>query len=340
MGASASSTQHSEENQAVRAGRGPRNAVRPDEVYASLSEIEPDPLLQPARTWTLFLTSRECPWRCVMCDLWKNTLEASLQAGMIPLQIDRAIAALRAKEMEPARHLKLYNSGSFFDPRAIPVDDYGEIARRAQSFERLIVECHPSLIGPRLVSFLELLRSSRADGSDSERKTDLEVALGLETAHPEALASLNKGMTVLDFQEACRFLREHQVAIRVFLLLHPPGIPANERADWLQRSVGVAVEAGASVISLIPLRLTTAAMQTLAAAGTAEEPSLEDIESGFEAALEKPDVRVFLDLWDLERFSQCEECFPKRRARLENMNLQQRRLPKPVGSCRCGSLAS
>ena len=24
---------------------------------------------------TLFLTNRECPFRCLMCDLWKNTLE-------------------------------------------------------------------------------------------------------------------------------------------------------------------------------------------------------------------------------------------------------------------------
>ena len=23
---------------------------------------------------TVFLTNRECPWRCLMCDLWKNTL--------------------------------------------------------------------------------------------------------------------------------------------------------------------------------------------------------------------------------------------------------------------------
>ena len=23
---------------------------------------------------TILLTNKECPWRCLMCDLWKNTL--------------------------------------------------------------------------------------------------------------------------------------------------------------------------------------------------------------------------------------------------------------------------
>jgi len=64
---------------------------------------------------TIFLTNRECPWRCVMCDLWKNTLIDSVPLGAIPSQIDYALARLPA-----ARQIKLYNSGSFFDTQAIP----------------------------------------------------------------------------------------------------------------------------------------------------------------------------------------------------------------------------
>src|SRR5437870_780945 len=43
---------------------------------------------------TVFLTSRECPWRCLMCDLWKNTLTESIPPGAIPAQIDWALQAL------------------------------------------------------------------------------------------------------------------------------------------------------------------------------------------------------------------------------------------------------
>ena len=70
-------------------------------------------------TAIIFLTNRECPYHCLMCDLWKNTTDFSVPAGSIPQQIEWAL-----NQMAPARHLKLYNSGSFFDERAIPSEDY------------------------------------------------------------------------------------------------------------------------------------------------------------------------------------------------------------------------
>ena len=91
---------------------------------------------------TLFLTNRECPFRCLMCDLWKHTLEETVPVGAIPAQIDFAL-----ERLPPAKHIKLYNSGNFFDPQAIPREDYAEIARRVRSFDTLIVENHPRLCG-------------------------------------------------------------------------------------------------------------------------------------------------------------------------------------------------
>ena len=32
---------------------------------------------------TIFLTGRECPWRCVMCDLWQHTIESDTPAGAL-----------------------------------------------------------------------------------------------------------------------------------------------------------------------------------------------------------------------------------------------------------------
>src|SRR6185295_13847790 len=37
---------------------------------------------------TVFLTGRECPWRCVMCDLWRFTVEEDTPAGAIAAQLD------------------------------------------------------------------------------------------------------------------------------------------------------------------------------------------------------------------------------------------------------------
>ncbi|MGV2341979.1 MAG UNVERIFIED_CONTAM: hypothetical protein LVR18_51130 [Planctomycetaceae bacterium] len=46
-----------------------------------------------------------------MCDLWQNTLTETVSPGLIPQQIDFAL-----QRLPHAPHLKLYNSGNFFDP--------------------------------------------------------------------------------------------------------------------------------------------------------------------------------------------------------------------------------
>src|SRR6185436_18146466 len=43
------------------------------------------------RSAAILLTNKECPWRCLMCDLWKNTLTHSVPLGAIPKQIGYAL---------------------------------------------------------------------------------------------------------------------------------------------------------------------------------------------------------------------------------------------------------
>ena len=73
--------------------------------------------------------------------------------------------------------------------------------------------------------------------------------MGLETAHPEALERLNKRMTLDDFAAARRpRSRAHGVALRVFVLVAPPFVPAPiTDARGSLRSIDVAIDGGASV---------------------------------------------------------------------------------------------
>jgi len=158
-----------------------------------------------------------------MCDLWKNTLEETVPLGAIPKQIDYTLARLPA-----ARQIKLYNSGSFFDRGAIPIEDQATIAKQIGSFERVIIECHPALVDERVLCFRDLLQGQ------------LEIAMGLETAHPETLARLNKRMTIEDFSRAAEFLRNQGIALRVFILVKPhfkmtwrPGRGVPDLSSWL-----------------------------------------------------------------------------------------------------------
>ncbi len=193
--------------------RGPRRHVDAAEPYAFLTEPERSDSGEIVSVATLFLTNRECPWRCLMCDLWQHTLPTSVPPGAIPAQIDLALARLPV-----ARQIKLYNSGSFFDPRAIPVGDYPAIAARVRRFERVIVECHPALVGESAVGFRDALAAGPG------LPAVLEVAMGLETIHPEVLPRLNKRMTPEMFSGAAEFLRRHGIALRVFVLVKPPFI--------------------------------------------------------------------------------------------------------------------
>jgi hypothetical protein len=290
----------------ILARRPPRHAVSPDRPYAYLVEPEPAGDGRVVDVATLFLTNRECPFRCVMCDLWKKTLETSVAPGQIPEQIRWGLS-----QLPPARHLKLYNSGNFFDPRAIPPDDYAEIACLAEPFERLIVECHPRLVGKRFREFRRL------------RAAELEVAMGLETVHPEVLPRLNKAMTLDDFARAAENLRADGAHVRAFILVQPPFLTDGEGLEWARRSLDFAFAVGVECCSLIPTRAGNGALDQLAQDGLFAPPSLESLEKALEYGLSLRAGRVLLDLWDIGQVSPDAPNRAERIARLARINLTQ-----------------
>lgn len=304
--------------QAILAARPPKNAVDPQRPYAFFVEQEPAEGGGIVDVATVFLTNRECPWRCLMCDLWKNTLDETVPVGAIPEQIDYALSRLPA-----ARHIKLYNSGNFFDVRAVPPDDHPAIATRLERFERVIVENHPKLCGDACLRFRDLCRRP------------LEVALGLETIHPEVLPRLNKGMTLDDFSRAADFLLSAGISIRAFILLRPPFLSESEGIEWAIKSLEYAFSVGVSCAAVIPTRGGNGILTALAAQGLFASPSIRSLEQVMEHGITRGGGRVLVDLWDIERFYTCAMCGPRRAARLAEMNLKQCLLP-PIKCCHCG----
>jgi hypothetical protein len=267
---------------------------------------------------TVFLTNRECPWRCLMCDLWRNTLTAETPAGAIPAQIDYALGRL-----PPARQIKLYNSGSFFDRKAIPAEDHAAIAGRVREFERVIVECHPALVGDNCFRFRDRLGGR------------LEIAMGLETVHPQILDQLNKRMSLEQFRAVAERLHENDIDLRVFILVQPPWMRAEEAVDWATRSLEFAFDCGATAATLIPTRAGNGAMEELMASGDFTPPELGLVEAAAERGLAMGRGRVFVDIWNLEKIAGCAGCGEGRVQRLRAMNLRQEIVPR-VKCERCG----
>lgn len=305
-------------DKAILAARPPKQPVDPWRPYAYLVEAEHSAQGRIEDVATVFLTNKECPFRCLMCDLWAHTTDTTVPPGAIPAQIDYALANL-----PPARHIKLYNSGNFFDTSAIPPGDYAAIAHRVNAFKTVIVENHPKLCTEACLDFRDLLVGT------------LEVALGLETAHPVVLDRLNKRMTLDDYTRAVTFLRRHAIDVRSFILLKPPYLTEEEGLDWAIRSLKVAFDAGVQCCAIVPTRGGNGIMEHLKNEGHFAPPSLSSLEEVLEAGLALKQGRVFVDLWDVENLYTCPDCGPVRGERLRQMNFTQRYLP-PV-SCTCSS---
>jgi len=314
--------QPQERNSWVADRRPPRNVVDPYKPYGFLVEDECSANSEVVPVATIFLTNRECPWRCIMCDLWKNTLTQSVPTGAIPQQIEYALAALPA-----ARQIKLYNSGSFFDEQAIPRQDWPAIAACIRGFERTIVECHPSLVNQSCLELRDLLAHP------------LEVAMGLETVHPQVLDRLNKRMTLDQFARSSEYLRKNNIDLRVFVLVQPPFMPSQESLSWAQRSLDFAFDCGASVVTLIPTRGGNGAMETLAQIGEFTPPTLAIVEQALGYGLGLRRGRVFVDLWEMHnRSNACQFCLTDRADRLHHMNLSQQ-IPPFIECSHCGGLS-
>ena len=155
----------------------------------------------------------------------------------------------------------------------------------------------------------------------------LEVAMGLETIHPVALARLNKAMTLADFDRAAATLRAAGIGLRAFVLVSPPFTPPDEAVDWAVRSAEHAFAQGATRVSLIPVRGGNGAMEALRDSGDFTSPTLEQLEEALERSLSLGGI-VTADLWDTHHCASC-----ARIARLERLNRTGRTEPRVACGC-------
>jgi radical SAM enzyme (TIGR01210 family) len=304
----------------IRSLRAPKGHVDPYLAHGSLLEEERRPNAKIERTLTVFLAGAECPFTCSFCDLWRWTIDGPTPPGALTRQLESVLQAL--DHPVPDR-LKLYNASNFFDQRAVPPEDLLGIATLAASFASVTVESHASTIGPATLAFARQITGR------------LEVAVGLETIHPVGAAQLNKRLDLARFDTAARFLLDNDVDLRVFVLLGAPYVGADESVAWTVRTVEYAVERGASVVSIIPVRGGNGEMERLQALAEFTPPTLSQLEDALDGCLQFTNSVVTADLWDVERLAACERCGSERIARLRRLNITGR--PEPRIACAmCG----
>jgi radical SAM enzyme (TIGR01210 family) len=272
-------------------------------------ERRPDGTVE--RALTVFLAGAECPFTCSFCDLWRWTIDGPTPPGALTGQLAEVLKALDRSPSPPDR-LKVYNASNFFDRRAVPAEDLPRIVALAAPFASVTVESHAGTIGPPTLEFARQIGGR------------LEVAVGLETIHPIGSAQLNKRLDLAQFDRAARFLSDHDIDLRVFVLLGAPYIPAGESVEWTVRTVEYAVQRGASVVSIIPVRAGNGELERLASLGHFTPPTLSQLEAALDRCLRFAPTVITADLWDAELLLACAGCSSARIDRLRRINVTGR----------------
>lgn len=293
----------------IRGLRPPKPFVDPYRAHGTVLEQERRPGGKLERTLTVFLAGAECPFSCSFCDLWQWTIDGPTPAGALTAQLEQALGRVNFKEVD---RVKLYNASNFFDPRAVPPADVRGLTTLLEPFNAVTVESHANTIGQRAVTFARSLGGR------------LEVAIGLETIHPQALEESNKRLELPRFESAVEFLRRHEIDVRVFVLLGAPYVPVSETVEWTIRTVAYAVNHGASVVSIIPVRGGNGELERLQSLGLFGPPTLIQLEDALRNTIGLGETVVTADLWEIAGVPGCADCRDDRVERMRRANLSGR----------------
>ena len=290
----------------IRGLRPAKPFVDPYRPHGTLLEQERRPGGKLEQTLTVFLAGAECPFACSFCDLWQWTIDGPTPPGALTAQLERVLANANGEKVD---RIKLYNASNFFDPHAVPPGDVKGLAGLLESFGAVTVESHANTIGRRVVAFARSLAGR------------LEVAIGLESIHPVALAESNKRLELPRFERAVDFLRRNEIDVRVFVLLGAPHVPLAEMVEWTTRTVRYAVNKGASVVSIIPVRGGNGELERLQLLGQFAPPTLAQLEEAVRDTIGIGNAVIAADLWDVARLPSCADCRGGRIERMRRANL-------------------
>ncbi len=195
---------------------------------------------------TLILKSGGCMWSaCRMCSYRHERYGA--ESGDALLGHLRAQLIWVMNEYNPADYLmvKIFTSGSFFDPREVPPEFLADVAAAFKG-KLVIAETRPEFIRQEVLDpFIEAL-------DDGRWKRPLYCAIGLETSNDTIREKcINKGFSFRDFRDAAGRARAAGAGVKAYLLLKPLFLTEREAVEDMKTSVADTVPF-AEMISMNP----------------------------------------------------------------------------------------
>jgi archaeosine synthase beta-subunit len=196
---------------------------------------------------TIILRTSGCRWnQCLMCsyrhERYSGALSPQSQESDLLSQLAWITARYRPDEYQM---VKIFTSGSFFDPGEVPAAVRSRIA--AAFYGKIVIaETRPEFVQEDPVArFI-------AGIDDGSWKTPLVCAMGLETSDDRIREKcIRKGFLFSDFIEASKHARAAGAGVKAYLLFKPLFLTEQEAVDDVNRSIQDA-SAHTDMISLNP----------------------------------------------------------------------------------------
>jgi len=181
---------------------------------------------------TVIFESGGCSWsKCRMCS-YRHERYAGRDCGALLSHL-RAQLAWVMKEYNPEeyRMVKIFTSGSFFDPAEVPPDFLEDISSAFRG-KLLIAETRPEYIDEeRLASFISAI-------DDGSWEVPLYCAIGLETSDDLIRDKcINKGFRFEDFRNASVTAHAAGAGIKAYLLFKPLFLTEKEAVDDMETTI-------------------------------------------------------------------------------------------------------
>ena len=204
-------------------------------------------------TLTVIFRSGGCSWnRCRMCG-YRHERYLDLPRDELAERMIRQVRWVKENfSDEDYQVLKIFTSGSFFDPDEVPPAVRRAVAEAFRG-KVVIAETRPEYVE------IDALREFR-EGIDTGAWTrPLSVAVGLETTNDLIRErSIDKGFSYADFLRAATVAHAAGAGMKAYLLMKPPFLTEREARDDMIRSI----KDIASVADSISMNLCTVQSRT------------------------------------------------------------------------------
>jgi archaeosine synthase beta-subunit len=165
---------------------------------------------------TIIFESGGCSWaRCRMCSYRHERFRAQ-SCDELAAHLNAQLSWVRSQFcLDEFAMIKIFTSGSFFDPAEVPPSFQSEIAQAFRG-KIVIAESRPEYITPDGIGhFLKEL-------DDGSHRTPLYCAVGLETTNDGIREKcINKGFSYADFKKAASIAHTAGAGVKAYLLFKP-----------------------------------------------------------------------------------------------------------------------